>query len=58
MTSEMRARLRVSQSVPLNGSSLFWGGGGKTGCILDLVSSLSYETSVRCWAQGTELVYW
>ena len=34
MTSEMRARLKVSQSVPLNGASLFWGGGGgKTGAV-------------------------
>jgi hypothetical protein len=58
MTSEMRARLRVSQSVPLNGASLFSGGGGKTGCILDFVSSLLNETSVPCWTQSTQLVSW
>ena len=58
MTSEMRARLRVSQSVPLNGASLFWGSGGKTGCILDFALSQLCETSVPCWTQSTQLVVW
>jgi len=58
MTSEMKARLGVSQSLPLKGATLFWGGGGKTGYILDFVSGLLYETSVPCWTQSTQLVYW
>jgi hypothetical protein len=58
MTSERRARPRLSQSVTVSGASLFWGGDGRTACILNFVLSLLYNTSVPCWTQSAQLVYW